>query len=354
MADPLDRTPDPSLALTQAGRARSFRGELSGQLLLTPDSGERPVALRVPLFAAPRPASELTATAIGAPGAPLTRLAVTGVPARTSAGTASLISAFELGGEGERWPDCPPDQDGHGADAQHTDTQHAGAPCAARPPDRAGDLRAVGAASDAPTTGAADATLYLAATSWAPQASPAGAAAVRAVLDTDGDGVPDALVLADRLPGSDVLVARLLDARTGRQLDVQPLNARFGETDTDLLDSDTVVLPIRLSALPGFPAAGGRIRYAIWTGQAGAAPDPAHALSSIGLAAGRPTLETDPLHPVLDIRIGPVGPSAIVQPESPGTLLDVHRAAPGPARLLLVHHLNPDGQRAQLLTLPAG
>lgn len=177
---------------------------------------------------------------------------------------------------------------------------------------------------------------------------------MRAVLDTDGDGVPDALVLADRLPGSDVLVARLLDARTGRQLDVQPLNARFGETDTDLLDSDTVVLPIRLSALPGFPAAGGRIRYAIWTGQAGAAPDPAHALSSIGLAAGRPTLETDPLHPALDIRIGPVGPSAIVQPESPGTLLDVHRAAPGPARLLLVHHLNPDGQRAQLLTLPAG
>ncbi|MDH6116244.1 subtilisin family serine protease [Kitasatospora sp. GAS204A] len=354
-AGPLDRTPDPSIALTQGGRARSYRGELSGQLLLTPEAAAGSPVLRVPLLAAPRPASELTATAVGGSGSGPVRLAVTGTPARSGAGIASLVSAFELGGEGERRPDCPPG--GHSSDTRAPDGR-AGrgtdASCAARPLDRAADLRAVGAASDAPTTGAADATLYLAATSWAPAAAPVAAVAVRAALDTDGDGVPDALVLADRLPGSDVLVARLLDARTGRQLDVQPLNARWGETDTDLLDSDTVVLPIRLAALPRFPAAGGRIRYAVWTGQVGAAPDPAHALSAIGLSAGHPALEIDPLHPALDIRVGPAGPSAIVQPEFPGTLLEVRRSAPGPARLLLVHHLNPDGRRAQLLTLPAG
>ncbi|MGF1431893.1 hypothetical protein, partial [Kitasatospora sp. LaBMicrA B282] len=227
-------------------------------------------------------------------------------------------------------------------------------PCAALPAARAADLRAVGAASDAPEVGAAAGTLYLAAVGWAPASSPVGACAVRATLDTDGDGVPDALVLADRLPGSDVLVARLLDARTGRQLDVQPLNGHWGDTDTDLLDSDTVVLPIRLAALPGFPPAGGRIRYAIWTGPVGTTPDPAKASSAIGLAAGRPTLEFDPLHPPLDTRLvaAPPGTAAILQPELPGTVLEVHRSPDAHAGLLLVHQLNLDGRRAQLLPGP--
>ncbi|WP_327069045.1 S8 family peptidase [Kitasatospora sp. NBC_01302] len=382
---PLDRVPDPTLTRTQSGRARTFRGELSGRLLLTPAAGGAP-ELRVPLFAAPRAASELTATSVGAttpavrpgpqPGQPgqaaqagpagpvVTRLAVTGTPALTSAGPASLISAFELGGEGARWPDCAPAEpaptpapSGRAAapgSIERPEHSQDGAPCAAQGPDRSADLRAVGAAGDAPTVPAADARLYLAATSWAPAVTPVAATAVRAALDTDGDGVPDAFVVADRLPGSDVLVARLLDARSGAQLDVQPLNARWGDTDTDLLDSDTVVLPIRMSALPRFSPAGGRIRYAIWTGSVGGTPDPAHALSAVGLTDGRPRLEFDPLHPALDIRSGLGGSSAIASPEAPGTVLEVRRSTPAPARLLLVHHLNTDGHRAQLLDLPAG
>ncbi|MFI9270296.1 S8 family serine peptidase [Kitasatospora sp. NPDC052896] len=353
---PLDRVPDPTLTLTQGGRARAYRGELSGRVVLSP-VGPAGSELRVPLLAAPRAASELTATAgavpprSGGPGSgPVdTPLTVTGRGAATAAGgPTGLISGFELGGEGARWPDCP----AAGQSGQH---------CAERPGERSADLRAVGAASDLPAVGEAAAgagggpldpgTLYLAAVSWAPAAAPVGLTAVRVSLDTDGDGVADAVVMADRLPGSDVLVARTVDARTGRQLDVQPLDARWGETDTDLLDSDTVVLPVRLSALPRLRSDASRIRYAVWTGHPGGSPDPADALSSIGFAGSRPSLEIDVRHPAVELRAGLAGPAAIVAPERPGTTLIVRRTNPAPARLLLVHHLNPDGRRAQLLTV---
>ncbi|WP_344442059.1 S8 family serine peptidase, partial [Kitasatospora nipponensis] len=62
----LGRAPDPTLVLNQAGHARSYRGELSGQLLLTPTAGGPP-QLRVPLFAAPRPASRFTAAPVEHP-----------------------------------------------------------------------------------------------------------------------------------------------------------------------------------------------------------------------------------------------------------------------------------------------
>ncbi len=337
------RTPDPTLALTEAGRARSYRGELSGRLLLTPAAQGGPT-LRVPLFAAPRPASQLTAE-VGqavprATGTPATLLTLSGTAAVTGAGPSSLVSAFALGGEGPRWPDCP--------------AATPGAPCVDRPAERAANLRAVGAASDAPAVGGdplAHGTLYLAATGWAPAVSPVGLTAVRISLDTDGDGVADAVVMADRLRGSDVLVARTVDARTGKELDVQPLNARWGETDTDLLDSDTVVLPVRLSALPGLRPGASTIRYAAWTGFAGGSPDPAGALSRIGFNGTRPTLRIDVLHPAVDIRAGASGPAAIVRPELPGAVLEVRRTDPAPARLLLVHHLNVDERRAQLLTV---
>ncbi|WP_051966645.1 S8 family serine peptidase [Kitasatospora mediocidica] len=339
----LGRAPDPTLALVQAGRARSYRGELSGRLVLTPAGTADPAApvLRVPLFAAPRAASDLTAAvgqAVPRAGAPAsTLLTLNGTGAVTAGGAASLVSAFQLGGEGARWPDCP--VPGHDAT------------CVDRPGERAANLRAVGAATDAPTATAGEGTLYLAATSWAPAGGPVALTSVRASLDTDGDGVADALVSADRLPGSDVLVARTVDARTGRELDVQPLNARWGETDTDLLDSDTVVLPVRLAKLPGLRPDAARIRYALWTGYQDGPSDPAGALSSIGFDGTRPTLEIDALHPAVDVRAGASGPAAVVAPELPGAVLEVRRAQPGPVRLLLVHHLNPDGRRLQLLNL---
>ncbi|MER5864262.1 S8 family serine peptidase [Kitasatospora sp. NPDC002040] len=338
----LDRAPDPTLDLLQGGKARSYRGELSGRLLLTPAEAGPP-ALRVPLFAAPHAASELTAgPQVRAAGS--TMLSLTGTGAPTARG--ALVSAVALGGEAARWPDCPL---GGAEEEKSADT------CVTKPGDRAANLRAVGAASDAPAVGGEpleNGTLYLAASLWAPSATPVGTFAVRASLDTDGDQVTDVVVAADRLKGSDVLVARTLDARTGEELDVQPLNGRWGDTDTGLLDSDTVLLPVRLAKLPGLRQSTSKIRYGVWTGYVTPGrPNPAEALSSIGLAGERPTLGIDVLAPALDVRAGAGGPAAVAVPEQPGTVLEVRRHGAGTDRLLLLHHFNPDGRRAQTVRL---
>ncbi|MFF4345560.1 S8 family serine peptidase [Kitasatospora sp. NPDC001540] len=283
----LGRAPDPTLDLLQAGHARSYRGELSGRLTLTPADDTLP-PLRVPLFAAPRAASDATALGTAA------TFAVSGNP------RPGLLTVLQPGGEGPRRPDCP---------AAGTET------CVDDPAERAADLRHAAAAVDG------HGTLYLAAVLWAPAATPAGTFGVRASLDADGDGTPDATVVADRLKGSDVLVARTLDARTGAELDVQPLNGRWGDTDTALLDSDTLLLPVRLAALPPLT----HPRYSVWTGPS---EDPADALATLGPFPFDPALATPVLTPV-----------------HPGQVLHTPLA-----NALVIHHLNPVGQRVQLLT----
>ncbi|MFB8239470.1 S8 family serine peptidase [Kitasatospora purpeofusca] len=355
----LGRAPDPTIATVQGGRARSYRGELSGRLLLTPDDPAAP-GLRVPLFAAPRPATDLAATAPVRTTRSGAVVALTGTDA--PGGAPGLLSAFALGGEGARWADCPPNSGaavGPGAgfvpEGSTEEAEHLRDLCVERPGDRAANLRAAGAATDAPTVAGdplAEGRLYLGAQVWAPAATPVGLFGVRAVLDTDGDGVTDVVVKADRMRGSDVLVARTVDARTGAELDVQPLNARWGDTDTALLDSDTVVLPVRLSALPGVRAGHSTVHYAVWTGLSGAGRDPADAFSAIGLRGTRPTLAVDVLHPAVDIRTGPGGPTALAAPVHPATLLDIRRTDGDHSRVLLLHHLNPEGRRSQILTLP--
>ncbi|MBP0449754.1 S8 family serine peptidase [Kitasatospora sp. RG8] len=352
----LGRSPDPTIATLQGGKARSYRGELSGRLLLTPESDAAVPALRVPVFAAPRPASDLSAVApVRTPrSGALVALGGTRAPAEQP----GLLSAFALGGEGARWPDCPPGSGaavgpGAGIVPEDGEPQKPEDVCVERPGDRAANLRAAGAASDAPAVGDGQGTLYLAAQFWAPATTPVGVFAVRASLDTDGDGSTDAFVKADRQRGSDVLVARTVDARTGAELDVQPLNARWGDTDTALLDSDVLVLPVRLSALPGVKAGHSTVRYGLWTGAATAGkPDPAEAFSAIGLRGTRPTLAVDVLHPAVDVRTGPGGPAAMAAPLPPGTVLDVRRADGDTSRLLLLHHFNRDGLRGQILNLP--
>ncbi|MFE6870298.1 S8 family serine peptidase [Kitasatospora sp. NPDC057692] len=356
----LDRAPDPTTAALQGGRARSYRGELSGRLLLTPDDPAAP-GLRVPLFAAPRAASDLAATTPvrTARGGALAALTGTGTPG----GGPGLLSAFALGGEGDRWPDCPPDSGaavgpgaGYVPEGSTGEAEHLADLCVEHAGDRAANLRAVGAATDAPAVAGdplAEGRLYLGAQVWAPAATPVGLFAVRASLDTDGDGVTDVIVKADRLRGSDVLVARSLDARTGTELDVQPLNARWGDTDTALLDSDAVVLPVRLAALPGIGAGHGTVHYALWSGLTGSGtPDPAEAFSAIGLEGARPTLAVDVLQPAVDIRTVPGGATAIAAPVRPATVLDIRRTSGDRSRILLLHHLNPEAHRSQVLTLP--
>ncbi|MBD0691998.1 S8 family peptidase, partial [Streptomyces sp. CBMA123] len=347
----LGRTPDPTIDTVQGGRARSYRGELSGQVLFSPVTDQSLPQLRVPVFAAPRPTGDLGATASVRTARDGTLVTLGGSAAPGEA--PGLVSALALGGEDDRWPDCPPGGGkavGPGVGIRPADTQEdAGQSrdlCVEHPGDRAANLRAVGAAADSDL-------LYVGARLWAPAATPVGLYGVRVSLDTDGDGVTDVILEADRLRGGDVLVSRALDARTGAELDVQPLNAHWGDTDTELLDSDVVVLPVRLSALPGVTPGHGTVHYGVWTGVAAPGrPDPAEAFATIGLRGTSPTLPLDVLHPALTVRTGLTGPPTMVTPAGPGTVLDVHRTPGDTSRLLLLYHLNPADRRAQVLDLP--
>ncbi|MET8627470.1 S8 family serine peptidase [Kitasatospora sp. NPDC004669] len=347
----LGRTPDPTIDTLQGGKARSYRGELSGRVLFSPVGDAALPQLRVPVFAAPRPASDLAVTASvrTARHGTLVTLGGTAAPG----GRPGLVTALALGGEAARWPDCP--SGGGKAVGPGSGIRPEGAAesaeqpqdvCVEHPGDRAANLRAAGAAVDADR-------LYVGVRLWAPAATPVGLYGVRVSLDTDGDGVTDVILKADRLRGSDVLVARALDARTGDELDVQPLNAHWGDTDTELLDSDVLVLPVRLGALPGVKPGHSTVHYGVWTGVAAAGkPDPADSYSSIGLRGTRPTVPLDVLHPALAVQAVLTGPTAVVAPAGPGTVLDVHRTKGDTSRLLLLYHLNPADRRAQVVTLP--
>ncbi|MEV7776163.1 S8 family serine peptidase [Kitasatospora sp. NPDC086791] len=347
----LGRAPDPTIDTVQGGEARSYRGELSGRVLLTPVADGALPQLRVPVLAAPRPAGDLAVTAAvrTARDGDLVTLGGSAAPGATP----GLVTALALGGEGARWADCPP---GSGAavgpgsgirpDGAGEGTDPGQEVCVEHPGERAANLRAVGAAVDTER-------LYVGAQLWAPAATPVGLYGVRVGLDTDGDGSTDVILKADRLRGSDVLVSRALDARTGAELDVQPLNARWGDTDTALLDGDVLLLPVRLSALPGIGPGHSTVRYGVWTGVAGSGtPDPAEAFAAVGLRGTRPIVPVDVLRPALAARVGLTGPPAVMAPVGPGALLAVHRTAGDGAGLLLLHHLNRGARRAEVLTLP--
>ncbi|MFG2905912.1 S8 family serine peptidase [Kitasatospora sp. NPDC048286] len=349
----LGRAPDPTIDTVQGDHARSYRGELSGRVLLTPVGDGTLPQLRIPVLAAPRPTGDLAATAAvrtAASGATLVALGGRAAPGEQP----GLVSAFALGGEGARWPDCPPGgSDAAVAPGAGVRPELAGAQadpadeiCVEHPGERSADLRAAGAAVD-------DRLLYVGAWLWAPAATPVGLYGVRVALDTDGDGSTDVVLKADRLSGSDVLVSRALDARTGAELDVQPLNAHWGDTDTGLLDSDVLVLPVRLSALPGVAPGHSTVRYGVWTGYTGGGtPDVAEAFSAIGLNGTTPSVPLDVLRPALTARAGLDGPAAVAAPTGPGTVLDVRRAPGDASRLLLLYHRNPAERRAQVVDLP--
>jgi hypothetical protein len=65
--------------------------------------------------------------------------------------------------------------------------------------------------------------------------------------------VPDAVVFNTRLTGTDIFVAATEDL-SGNILDVELINDRFGDTDTALFDSDTLVMPVAIAALPACPS----------------------------------------------------------------------------------------------------
>ena len=373
----IDR-PDRTLHLDPLGLGaeRSFVGDLSGQLTITPGGG---AALHVPLYAAPRPVS-----AMSAPDRVLIRhhhgsfllrgRGVDNSDLRQRVGDAlevSKLDAFELQGTSGRIPKCSATRKTH---------------CITFPDQRAADLAAVGFASDVPgllahhlansTAGAVDrhnAFGYFGIATHGPWQTEAGVQEFDVYLDVDGHGGPDAVLYNTRLAtgsgdDTDYLMSELDDMQ-GDVLDQEFLNNSDGSLDTNVFDSDVLTLPFALGALEAVgwdPAKHPRIKYYVDSQEAEFAPfdssDTSSVFDSIGDPfAGQRIMTVDLTRPAYTVsgtskpctQIGACGVLLNDRTKKKLTVAEIGKQVAGdrPKGLLLFHHDNATGARAEIVTI---
>jgi subtilisin family serine protease len=254
----LTHTLDSAHNVTFGDLTGNYLTEASGWLTLTPAAGGQ--NLRLTVFAAPRPASTMKAAGPLAFGHGTTaKLALTGGGVRQDGGNyQSLVSGYELQLTSPKKPACT---------AKLTNP----AKCVAIASDRAGDLKYVGVASDAPLyTNPAAGLTYFAISTFGDWRTPVSYAEYDVYIDTNGDGKADAILFNDRISGTDVFASILVNPKTGDVIDdsVFPLNNADGSVDTNVFDNDVLVLPVATAALTTMSAKAksGNIHYWVAAG----------------------------------------------------------------------------------------
>lgn len=238
------KTLDPTMERDQLGVPRAWVSDVSGRVELT---GTKVPTLRVPVHAAPKPVSDMSAgkSIQFAKGTTSTKIKLEGDDVLTGTGDSrviSLVSAFELGATSAR--------QGKSLDAV--------------PGGREMDLQYVGAASTAPTTGAADGLLNFGVSTWGNWAHLAGGTEVDIEIDTNKDGQPDYVVFNTTVEGLDLDVVATYALNPVRQVDLQFLNGVAGDLDTNTFDTNVASFPVSLAAL-GLKGTSAPIQYRVAT-----------------------------------------------------------------------------------------
>ncbi|MET8756291.1 S8 family serine peptidase [Lentzea sp. NPDC004782] len=211
----LRKTPDPAVSLADG---RQFLAEASGLLTF---SGDR--SLRVPVYAAPKPVSRLTVVA--------GRIAGQGLD---QPDYQARMTVLQLGARSDRLPDCGPDLQDN---------------CAVNRTARGGDLRYVGA------TATPDLLAFGVAT-WDTWANLGSNTKPEVRFSVGGKNFVTTAVKPTNADGdvtADIWLARTVVAGTEDVVDEQPLNGYDGSVDTNVFDSDVVVLPVSRAVLPTGP-----------------------------------------------------------------------------------------------------
>jgi subtilisin family serine protease len=334
-ADPatLARELDPTSAATQGGLPREYVAALSGRLVLKSSQDE----LRVPVHAAPRLVSELTATPVAFADAAATtaELALTGRSV-ASGGWYSLVAPLQLAATSPKLEALP-----EGFETSESAIA-------------AGDLRYVGWSTTAPQRAAAGgdpANGYLGigiATDgeW----TTLGQSVLPVIdIDIDGDGTDDIQTVVQKLnDSSDVTVQITYDNATGDVIDAQPVNGYFGDVDTTVFDNNVVVVPLSLADVGITPGSTPSVR--VWT-YSQYAPDASREVDAVE------PFTVDPFTPPFWFDGGT--PDSLWFLGNPETPLTVHRTAAATAsepKLLVLHsHNATTTSRVQVLgvTVPA-
>lgn len=342
IADPtaLRKVADPTIAKLQTGLPREFLADASGRVIFTPTSGST-VKLRVPVYAAPKPTAGVTVqSGLQIPGSGMAFLGLTGRGLSQGAGDQAynaLYSVLELGATSPRLPDC------RGVRTTN---------CAINATARGGDLRFVGAASTAPAAVAAGkphgAMLGFGIATWDNWANIGNNTVPFVDIDTNGDHVPDFEVFLTTFVGTDILVAVTVDLTSGATVDIEAANTQLGDVDTNVFDTNVIVLPVLIDALGINPTtASHRISYEVGVAGFYTAPD------DILIDSTLAPISYDPLKPGLWAE---GSTPSLLFAALPGTGLTIHKDAASLAldnanSALVLNLHNKSGDRAKVVRI---
>jgi subtilisin family serine protease len=341
---------DPTMTRLQAGFARDYAADTSGRVVFTA-TGQP--TLRVPVYAAPRPVSSMAeSSSLKLPGGAVQTsvLRLKGTSLRQGSGIdaiKSLVAGFELQATSGALPNC---------------STSVKIRCIHAPGERVADLKYVGTTSNAPELTAIHkeplgkkGMEYFAITARGPWQSPAADNEYEVYINSTGNKKPDAVLLNARLPDTDVMISALVNPKTDKVLDAEPLDDRLGDVDAAVFDSDTLVLPVKISALPGIKKHH-RITYGV-VSYSSFVPGP---VDKIGFSKGlslNGKLSTNVLRPGVAVYGHYAGKgSALLYADAPGTKLHVRREATAYVAdrgkgALIVHFHNAVGKKAQIVKL---
>jgi subtilisin family serine protease len=391
---------DPSKTIIQSSDWNTWLAEASGWVVLSPRDGRGP-DLRVSVYAAPRRASTMAAASsakvtTSSIGTGTLALSGTGFGSgvNTPSGSyGSLLTATQLQANSPQLPDCSP-------------TVLTG--CAPYSDAKAADIHFVGTNSDVPYcnhgghaidtclgSGATtqDAIVEVALSTWGAWRSPVGYSQFYVWWDINNDGLADAVTSnvrlddqcqddSSRICQTDQLIAQTFlpchktllsdcalyspgqdweNTTRGHYwddnlFDRQPLNAIGGSLDTSPFDSDAIVLPVSLNSMEragwDIDAPVKRVKYWVTSSTvdgggsdfdsvaSSAAPlqvtIDSPALSAVG-DLGLPYLNSDKAGSAYTLKI---------RQNTAALLFDLPAGTPN---LLLIHHDNLTGSRAQIV-----
>jgi subtilisin family serine protease len=352
---------DPTISLDplQDGTMREFLADISSHLLVTPAGSD--TALRVPVFAAPRPASTLAAPAsvkVAGSGPLLTgSMALTGSDVDVSGATAyererSRITALQLAAESPRLPFCQPG---------------VSTGCVTTDDEASADVRYLGFTSDArvlesrgqdPLSAETPGRAYFGVASWQPWRTAASIIKFVFYLDFDNDGTPE-LLLVNVDQGQDVFAAIALSVRPVDPfslVSLELINNVAGNKDTAKLHGNVMTLPINLAALANPVDADGNPVEPFITADT-------TSISYWVEAYGPGDVLIDVIgHPRLPLRANLLAPDVtaftsngtVPAVSARGTRLTVtvdQRAMSESPELLVFHHLNTLARKAQVVTV---
>jgi hypothetical protein len=346
LTKPLDPTMARTIQTVSNGPVpRNFLADASGRVLLT--SGGRPT-LRVPVYSAPRPASVMTqpsAVNIAGTGVQTVNLPLSGQGVSQGATTdqvTSVVSAAELQATSGPAPAC-------------VGNQSSG--CIRLAEERAVDLKYVGTTSDTQTYNNPMLGMeYFAITTHGAWQTEVDKQRFIVYIDSTGDSEPDSALFTTRLEGQDIFIAELVDIRPtalpdAAPLDIEVINAQAGNVDMAEFNSDTLLMPVAVAALPGVAPGHSRIRYGV-VAESAFSSGPVDMIGAEADGTLQAPLTADVLRPGLT----PADQGTVLFQDLPNTTLQVKRDAPAYKAdhgkgALLIHFHNTAGHKAQVVAL---